>query len=136
MGSNYRPQGSEKITDDNAKLERIKVIAGIDQKPIANDNKFNTRISTVLHEAGAADGQTYGLVQEGTKVYIKRLVNEQYVYVTGDEKDYAYKNYAQAFKHMNLLFKDISQRNEFTAPINLFEGGLTEKKKLTKNDTF
>ena len=128
MGSNYRPQGSEKITDADAKLERMKVIAGIGQKSITNENKFHTRFSTVLHEAVAADGNTYGLIQEGTKVHIKQLINDHYESLTGDEKDYAYQDYAQAFKHMNLLFKDISQRNDYSAPINIFEGGLNEKK--------
>ena len=128
MGSNYRPQGSEKITNGDEKLSRIRTIAGIGQKSVINEHNINTNFSTVLHEAVAADGNTYGLIQEGMKVYIKQLIGEHYEYVNGSEKDYAYKNYAQAFKHMNLLFKDISQQHDYSSPINIFEGGLNEKK--------
>jgi hypothetical protein len=124
MDSNYRPQGSEKIKDVDAKLARIREISGITHKQALNENKFNTRTSTVLHEAVAADGKTYGLIQEGSKVYIKELVVDHYDYLTGDEKDYAYKDYSTAFKHMNLLFKDISERQNYTEPINLYKGGL------------
>ena len=70
MSSNYKPQGSEKIQDPEKKLDRIRVIAGIKGQSSINEhgNKFNTKFSTVLHEAVAADGQKYGLVQEGPKV--------------------------------------------------------------------
>jgi hypothetical protein len=132
MSNNYRPQGSEKIQDPNQKLERIKVIAGITPSPIINENKFNTKTSTVLHEAIAADGQQYGLIQEGPKVYVKRLVNDHYEYLTGDEKDYAYKDFAQAFKHLNLLFKDINQQTGHAGAINIYEGVTAEKKNLTE----
>lgn len=132
MSNNYRPQGSEKIQDPAVKLDRIREIAGIGQKPALNENKLNTKFSTVLHEAVAADGNTYGLVQEGPKVFLKRLVNDHYDYMTGDEKDYAYKDFATAFKHMNFVFKDISEQSNHSDQINIFEGGLTEKKNLTE----
>lgn len=132
MSNNYRPQGSEKIQDPAIKLDRIREIAGIGQKPALNENKLNTKFSTVLHEAVAADGNTYGLVQEGPKVFLKRLVIDHYDYMTGDEKDYAYKDFATAFKHMNFVFKDISEQSHHSSQINIFEGGLTEKKKLTE----
>ena len=132
MSNNYRPQGSEKIQDPAIKLDRIREIAGIGQKPSMNENKLNTKFSTVLHEAVAADGNTYGLVQEGPKVFLKRLVNDHYDYMTGDEKDYAYKDFATAFKHMNFVFKDISEQSHHSDQINIFEGGLTEKKNLTE----
>lgn len=139
MGT-YQPQGSEKIQDPKEKWERIKEMSGIGNKQALTENKLNTKFSTVLHEAVAADGKTYGLIQEGPKVYIKHLINDHYEYLTGDEKDYAYKDFAQAFKHMNLLFKDISQQAGFNDSINLFEGGLKKKdKSLTEsgasNDT-
>lgn len=132
MGSTYRPQGSEKIENNDDKLNRIKVISGINNKPTITENEHNTRFSTVLHEAVAADGQTYGLIQEGSKVYIKQLIAENYEYLNGDERHYAYKNYSQAFKQLNLLFKDISKTSDYSAPINLLEGGLNEKKNLTE----
>lgn len=131
MSTIYRPQGSEKITDPEKRLDRIKEIAGIGHKPILNENKNNTKFSTVLHEAVAADGTTYGLVQEGPKVYLKHLINDHYEYI-GDEKNYAYKDFAQAFKHMNLLFKDINLKEGHDKSINIFEGGLNEKKNLTE----
>ena len=133
MSTNYRPQGSEKIQDPDKKLDRIKEIAGIVQRtPLHENSKLNTKFSTVLHEAIAADGNTYGLIQEGPKVFLKRLVNDHYDYMTGDEKDYAYKDFATAFKHMNFVFKDISQISNHSSQINIFEGGLTEKKNLTE----
>lgn len=134
MNNNYRPQGSEKIQDEGQKLERIRVMAGIGQNHSLNEgvNKFNTKFSTLLHEAVAADGHTYGLVQEGPKVYLKRLVNDHYDYLTGDEKNYAYKDFATAFKHMNFVFKDISQNSNHSGQINIFEGGLAEKKNLSE----
>lgn len=135
MGDNgYRPQGSEKIQNPDEKLARIREIAGIKPKPVLTEeqHRLNTKNSTVLHEATAADGKTYGLVQEGPKVYLKRLVNDHYEYLTGDEKDYAYKNFAEGFKHMNLLFKDISEQKQYAKSINLYEGGLDEKKNLTE----
>lgn len=135
MGDNgYRPQGSEKIQNPDEKLARIREIAGIKSKPVLTEeqHRLNTKNSTVLHEATAADGKMYGLVQEGPKVYLKRLVNDHYEYLTGDEKDYAYKNFAEGFKHMNLLFKDISEQNHYGNSINLYDGGLDEKKNLTE----
>lgn len=132
MSNNYRPQGSEKIQDPDKKLDRIREIAGIGQKPALNEHKMNTKFSTVLHEAIAADGNTYGLVQEGAKVYLKRLVNDHYEYLTGDEKDYAYKDFANAFKHMNFVFKDISERCHHEGSINIYEGVMGEKKNLTE----
>lgn len=132
MSSNYRPQGSEKIQDPDKKLDRIREIAGISQKPSITENILNTKFSTVLHEAVAADGNTYGLVQDGKKVYLKILVNEHYEFITGDEKDYSYKDFATAFKQMNFVFKNISEKAHYENQINILEGGLTQKKNLTE----
>lgn len=132
--SNYRPQGSEKIQDPDAKMRRILEIAGVGHKTALNEHTLNTKLSTVLHEAVAADGEKYGLIQEGVKVYLKRLVNERYEHMTGDEKDYAYKDYSTAFKQMNFLFKDISARADYDNPINIFEGGLKKKVNLKEYD--
>jgi hypothetical protein len=109
MTEKLRPVGSEKIQDPAQRLARIQELAGI-KKPTISEATLNTPLSTVLHDVDAADGTNYGLVQEGSKVYIKKLVEGNYEYLTGLENktEYQCESLAEGLKKLNLMLKDIN----------------------------
>lgn len=99
--------GSEGIADSTEKLKRIQELAGISKKTITESKGTG---SSLLHEVTTADGQTFGLVQEGGKVFIKTLVGENYQYIGGLENktDYKFDSYAQSVKELNIIIKNIN----------------------------
>jgi hypothetical protein len=106
-----RAIGSEKISNTDDMLARIMEIAGI-KKGYSDDVKpFIGKQSSILHEAVAADGTEFGIVQESKHVYIKKLVNNEYKYMGGVENihEHSYTSYAEALKHLNLMFKEINE---------------------------
>jgi hypothetical protein len=106
-----RPVGSEKIQNPDEKLARILEIAGVKKDAINESKPLYGRLGNVLHEAVAADGTEYGIVQEEKHVYIKVKNNQGYEYVSGVENihEHSYKSYADALKHLNLMFKQINE---------------------------
>ena len=96
-----KPVGSEKIQNPDEKLARILEIAGVKKDAINESKPLYGRLGNVLHEAVAADGTEYGIVQEEKHVYIK-VKNEQV-------HEHSYKSYADALKHLNLMFKQINE---------------------------
>jgi transposase len=106
-----KPIGSEKIQNADEKLARILEIAGVKKNSITESKPSYGRLSNVLHEAVAADGTEYGIVQEEKHVYIKVKNGQDYNYVTGVENihEHSYKSYADALKHLNLMFKQINE---------------------------
>ena len=106
-----RPVGSEKIQNPDEKLARILEIAGIKKDSITESKPLYGKMGNILHEAVAANGTEYGLVQEETHVYIKVKNNNGYEYISGVENihEHSYKSYADALKHLNLMFKQINE---------------------------
>jgi hypothetical protein len=106
-----KPVGSEKIQNVDEKLARILEIAGVKKETINESKPMFGRLSNVLHEAVAADGTEYGIVQEEKHVYIKVKNERGYNYISGVENihEHSYKSYADALKHLNLMFKQINE---------------------------
>ncbi len=59
-----KPIGSEKIENVDDKLARILEIAGIKKELVTESAPVLGHLSNVLHEAVAANGTEYGIVQE------------------------------------------------------------------------
>jgi hypothetical protein len=106
-----RPVGSEKIQNPDEKLARILEIAGIKKDSITESKPLYGKMGNILHEAVAANGTEYGIVQEEKHVYIKVKNNNGYEYISGVENihEHSYKSYADALKHLNLMFKQINE---------------------------
>lgn len=106
-----KPIGSEKIENVDDKLARILEIAGIKKELVVENKPTLGRLSSVLHEALAANGTEYGIVQEEKHVYIKVKNERGYNYISGVENihEHSYKSYADALKHLNLMFKQINE---------------------------
>lgn len=107
-----RPIGSEKISNPDQKLARIMEIAGIVKGAPSDDViPFVGKQASVLHEAVAADGTEFAIVQEAKHVYIKKLVNGNYEYMTGVQniREHSYPYYSEALKQLNLMFKEINE---------------------------
>ena len=119
-----RAIGSEKIQNVDDKLARILEIAGI-KKEVINENKvISNKASNVLHEAVAADGTEYGIVQEEKHVYIKsKNTDGEYDYLTGVQNihEHSYKSYADALKHLNMMFKEINESVDFKENIDVLK---------------
>lgn len=99
--------GSEGIQDPAQKLERIKELSGI-KKDSITESKGS--LETLLHKVDAADGNTYGLAQEGGKVFLKKLVGENFEYMSGLENktEFKYDSLAEGLKQLNIMLKDIN----------------------------
>ena len=119
-----KPIGSEKIENIDEKLARILEIAGI-KKELVNESKPTIgHLSSVLHEAVAANGTEYGIIQEEKHIYIKsKNENGMYDYLTGVKNihEHSYKSYADALKHLNMMFKDINESVDFKENIDVLK---------------
>lgn len=107
-----RPIGSEKIQDNDQKLARILEIAGIKKGDVIIENSTNYgKQSDILHEATSADGTEFAIVQEDKHVYLKVKNNGKFEYMTGVQNihEHSYKTYADALKHLNIMFKEINE---------------------------
>jgi hypothetical protein len=106
-----KPVGSEKIQNTDEKLARILEIAGVKKNSIKESKPLYGRLSNILHEAVAANGVEYGVVQEDKHVYIKVKNGQEYSYISGVENihEHSYRSYADALKHLNLMFKQINE---------------------------
>jgi hypothetical protein len=118
-----RPIGSEKIENSDEKLNRILEIAGIKKESINESKPLIGKLSNILHEAVAANGNEYAIVQEQNYVYIKSKQGDQYDYITGVENihEHSYKSYADAMKHLNLMFKQINENVGQSENIDIFK---------------
>lgn len=119
-----KPIGSEKIENVDEKLARILEIAGIKKEVINESKPAIGHLSNLLHEAIAADGTEYGIVQEEKNVYIKsKNSNGEYDYLTGVQNihEHSYKSYAEALKHLNMMFKQINESAGFKENIDILK---------------
>lgn len=99
--------GAEGIADPAEKMARMLELAGIKKSNIVESVGTT---NTLLHSISAADGMNYGLVQEGSKVYIKKLIGEEYQYFGGLENktEKKFNSYAEGLKHLNIMLIDIN----------------------------
>jgi hypothetical protein len=118
-----RAIGSEKISNTDDMLARIMEIAGI-KKGYSDDVKpFIGKQSSILHEAVAANGEEYAIVQEQNHVYLKTKKGDGYDYITGVQNihEHSYKSYSDAMKHLNLIFKQINENVGQDENIDIFK---------------
>jgi len=108
-----KPIGSEKIANLDDKLSRIRQIAGItsNSNSEATINENVNPNATVLFKSTTSDGDEYAIVQEEKYIYLKKKVNEKYEYMSGIEnlKEFSFKTYTDALKHLNLMHKEINE---------------------------
>jgi hypothetical protein len=118
-----RPVGSEKIQDVDQKLARILEIAGVSKESINENKQLVGHLSNVLHEAVAADGTEYGIVQEEKHVYIKVKNENGYEYLSGVQNihEHSYRSYAEALKHLNMMFKQINESVDYKENIDVLK---------------
>ena len=86
-----------------------------------NENTSKSSAPRVEYSVKAADGLTYGIVNEGTKIYIKvapkkdtQIVNEDFDYIGGErnKKQNEYKSYALASKNLELKLMQINESHK------------------------
>ena len=118
-----KPIGSEKIQDVDQKLARILEIAGVSKDTINENKPLIGHLGNVLHEAVAADGTEYGIVQEEKHVYIKRKTENGYEYLSGVQNihEHSYRSYADALKHLNMMFKQINENVDYKENIDVLK---------------
>jgi hypothetical protein len=118
-----RPIGSEKIQDVDQKLARILEIAGVSKEAINENKQLGGHLSNVLHEAVASDGTEYGIVQEEKHVYIKVKTENGYEYLSGVQniQEHSYRSYAEALKHLNMMFKQINESVDYKENIDVLK---------------
>ena len=118
-----RPIGSEKIQDPDKKLDRILEIAGIKKQAITESKPLIGRLGNILHEAVASNGTEYAIVQEEKHVYIKTKNGESYDYISGVQNinEHSYRSYADALKHLNLMFKEINEQVGYDENIDVLK---------------
>lgn len=118
-----KPIGSEKIGNPDDKLNRILEIAGIKKEVLTESVNTKGRISNVLHEAQATNGDKYAIVQEEKYVYIKKEKNGVYDYISGVQniQEHSYKYFADALKHLNLMFKEINEQVGYSENVDVFK---------------
>jgi hypothetical protein len=112
-----RPVGSEKIQDVDQKLARILEIAGVSKEAINENKQLVGHLSNVLHEAVAADGTEYGIVQEEKHVYIKVKTDNGVQNI----HEHSYRSYAEALKHLNMMFKQINESVDYKENIDVLK---------------
>ena len=86
-----------------------------------NENASKSSAPLVEYSVKAADGLTYGIVNEGTKFYIKvapkkdtQIVNEDFDYIGGErnKKQNEYKSYSLASKNLELKLMQINESHK------------------------
>jgi hypothetical protein len=118
-----RPVGSEKIQDVDQKLARILEIAGVTKESFNENISVIGHLSNILHEAVASDGTEYGIVQEEKYVYIKVKKENGYEYLSGVQNihEHSYRSYADALKHLNMMFKQINESVDYKENIDVLK---------------
>lgn len=86
-----------------------------------SENASKSSAPRVEYSVKAADGLTYGIVNEGTKFYIKvapkkdtQIVNEDFDYIGGEmnKKQNEYKSYSAASKNLELKIMQINESHK------------------------
>lgn len=88
-----------------------------------NESTSKSSAPRVEYSVKAADGLTYGIVNEGTKFYIKvapkkdtQIVNEDFDYIGGEmnKRQNEYKSYSAASKNLELKLMQINESHKDT----------------------
>lgn len=118
-----KPIGSEKIQDIDQKLARILEIAGVSKEMISENKPSFGHTGNILHEAVASNGDEYGIVQEEKHVYIKIKTENGYDYLSGVQniQEHSYRSYADALKHLNMMFKQINESVDYKENIDVLK---------------
>ena len=91
-----------------------------------NESSHKSSAPRVEYQVKAADGLTYGIVNEGTKFYIKvapkkdtQIVNEDFDYIGGElnKKENEYKSYSAASKNLDLKIMQINEAHKDTQKV-------------------
>lgn len=86
-----------------------------------NESASKSSAPRVEYSVKAADGLTYGIVNEGTKFYIKvapkkdtKILNEDFDYIGGElnKKENEYKSYSAASKNLELKLMQINESHK------------------------
>jgi hypothetical protein len=86
-----------------------------------NESTSKSSAPRVEYSVKAADGLTYGIVNEGTKFYIKvapkkdtKILNEDFDYIGGEmnKKENEYKSYGAAYKNLELKLMQINESHK------------------------
>ena len=86
-----------------------------------NESSSKSSAPRVEYSVKAADGLTYGIVNEGTKFYIKvapkkdtKILNEDFDYIGGEmnKKENEYKSYSAASKNLELKLMQINESHK------------------------
>lgn len=111
----------------NNELQRMKELMGYG---LNEGSKKNGQSIVEYHQVGA-DGQTYGIIKENNKFYIKvapkkdtEVLAEDYDYIGGfmNKKQHEYSTYTIAAKQFGLKMKSLNEANTKTAvSIDLFK---------------
>ena len=105
------------MTSFEATLARMKELYTYGRE--LNEDKTPTNY-TIEYKAQAADGNTYGIIRECSKYYIKKArkgkegLAEAYDYLGGfnNKKNYEYSSYAKALKNFELKMSSINEAVE------------------------
>ena len=109
MVNNY-----ENNTNPEGEISRMKELMGYG----LNESKANAGNTNVAFHQVGADGNTYAIVNEGKKFYIKvapkkdtEILAEDYDYIGGymNKKDYEYPTYTIASKQFGLKMKSLNE---------------------------
>jgi hypothetical protein len=110
---------SDKNWDNN--LNKILKNAGLNVNHQKQADIKYGRLGNVLHEITAPNKKEYAIVQEGKHIYLKVKNGGAYDYIGGVEniREHSYKSYADALKHLNLMFKEINEQMGLKKNINV-----------------
>jgi hypothetical protein len=110
---------SDKNWDNN--LNKILKNAGLNVNHQKQADIKYGRLGNVLHEIVAPNKKEYAIVQEGKHIYLKVKDGGVYDYIGGVEniREHSYKSYADALKHLNLMFKEINEQMGLKKNINV-----------------
>ncbi len=116
-----KPTGSERIENLNERMERIAKLSGT-QAP-ANHVKNNTGITAkVIKEVAASDGQIYAILQEKSKYFIRKKVDENFINIGGHTlNENSYSSPTKAMNQMNLMFREINRLNEHKEQVDIYK---------------
>lgn len=109
-----------------------------------NESASKSSAPVVEYSVKAADGQTYGIVNEGTKFYIKvapkkdtKILNEDFDYIGGEvnKKDNEYKSYSAAAKNLDLKIMQINESHKANKRVIVEASKPTEQADWQINET-
>jgi hypothetical protein len=118
-------------------LQRMLQLADI--KPVIKEGRMNLSNFELIKES--VDGNTYAIVRENTKYYIKssytkeNLKESDFDYLGGlpNKHKKSFNSFEEATRNLNLMFEEINNHYDGVGNVNLLESDfITEKKYVLK----